>query len=302
VSIPLPPLSELKEAARAAWPERRLERFRVNDEGWANLVLEADDCVIFRIPRRREVAESLGFELRALELLSHYLSTPIPAPVRFSVLRRPRGWPFMAYPRLPGIPLSEVGSIDSVGKRRLGEFIRTLLTELGFVPPRSLLRIGARPGTPRDWEKRYRQLQSRFYRVTEPTVPPHAQQAVSEAFGRFYGALRGARYRAVATHLDLGPYNILWDTMSNRPTGIIDWEDLRLGDPAFDLTSLAGLGRSRLRALTQARRGPGDSTFDERLAFYRQMVPLHDFVSAAEIGNLPMVRKYATYLNANFHE
>ena len=298
--MPLPPLTELKEAARAAWPERRLERFRVLSGGWANLVLEADERVIFRIPRRREVAESLGFELRALGVLSRFLSVPIPAPVRISVLRRPRGWPFLAYPKLPGIPLTEVGPIDPTGKRRLGEFIQTLLTELGSVPPRALLRIGTLRGTPKEWERRYQELLRRFNRVAGQAILPPVQRAVSESFNRFYEDLARARYRPVATHLDLGPYNLLWDKGSNRPTGVIDWEDLRLGDPAFDLTGLGVLGRSRLGALTRARRGRGDSTFGERLAFYRRVTALHDFVSAAETRNLPMARKYAACLNDTF--
>ncbi len=296
----LPPLTELKRAARAAWPERRFERFRVHGEGWTNLVLEADDCIIFRFPRWREVAESLSFELRALDYLSRHLSTPIPRPVRVSVLSRPRGWPFVAYAKLPGRPLSEVGGLDSTGNRRLGELVEVLLSELASLPSRTLLRFGAKAGDRRAWMRKYLELQGRYRRVAEPHVPPRLRRALAGAFDRFYSALRESRYRVVATHQDLGRDHILWDRASNRPTGVIDWEDLRLGDPAFDLTGLAELGRQRLVALTRARKATEDATFDKRLGFYRRVVPLHGLLYAAETRNRPLLRECLTRLETNF--
>lgn len=292
----LPPLAELRAAARAAWPERRLERFRVHDQGGTNLVLEADGSIIFRFPRWRAAAEALGFEVRALEFLSHHLSAPIPSPIRIAVLRRPRGWPFLAYPKLPGKALSEVRTLDSTAHRRLGEFLETILTELAALPSRPLLRMGATPGTPQAWEKKYRELQGRYHRVAESQASPFLRQALAGEFARFYSALQGTRYRAVATHQDLGPDHILWDPALNRPTGVIDWSDLRLGDPAFDLTGLARVGRARHPAWTRARRATEDSTFDERLAFYRRVMPLHDALYAAEIGNARLLRTALSHL------
>lgn len=215
----LPSVAELKGAARAAWPEQRLDRFRVHNGGWANLVLEADAGVIFRFPRRRAVAESLNFELRALDLLSRHLSAPIPAPVRVSVLRRPRGWPFMAYPKLLGKPLSTVWPLDSVGNRRLSRFIETLLRELSAVPSSALLRIGAQPGGRPSWAKRFRRLQQRFHRSGASQVPWELRRRLAAGFDSFYSDLRRARYHAVATHRDLGPDHILWSAESNPVLG-----------------------------------------------------------------------------------
>jgi aminoglycoside 2''-phosphotransferase len=297
-----PPLSELKEAVRAAWPERRLRRIRVRDSGWANLVLEADDRVIFRLPRKRDVTESLGFEVRVLELIFGYVTIPMSIPERLSVLRRPKGWPFMAYPKLPGIPLSEVQSIDFTGKRRLGEFLGILLEELESVPPPSMLRIRPQAGNPQVSDRRYRRLRRRFREVAEPIILPSMRRAVLASFDRFYQAIRGAHYRPVAAHMDLGAYNIKWDRASNRPTGVIDWEDARLGDPAFDLTGLTFLGDAKLHALEDSRRAAGDSTYEQGLEFYRQMSPVHDFVNAATVHNVSMMRKYAAQLNSQFQK
>jgi aminoglycoside 2''-phosphotransferase len=295
----LPALGELRAAAREAWPERRLRTFRVHDGGWANLVLEADGPVIFRFPRRRNVADGLSFELRALELLSRHLSAPVPKPVLLSVLRHPAGWPFIAYPKLPGAPLSTVGPLDSAGGRRLDVFLETLLRELAAIPSRALLRIGAPPGDPSSWGRRFQRLRTRFRRHGASLTPPVLRRAVAAEFGRFFSVLREARYRAVATHRDLGPDHILWDRATSRPTGVIDWEDLCLGDPAFDLTGLQQLGRPSFPAWVKVRRASSDSTFEERLAFYGRIAPIHGVIHAAETGDARWLRRFLPPLRAN---
>jgi aminoglycoside 2''-phosphotransferase len=278
----LPDLATLKDAARSAWPELTLRRFTVHNEGWTNLVLEADDRLIFRFPRWNEVARSLGYEVRLLELLSRQLSTPVPTPVRLAVLSKPRGWPFIAYPKIPGRPLSSVPPLDASGRRKLGVFVGTLLGELASLPTRPLLRIGAPEGDRRAWAKKYRSLQVRYRRVASQRIPSRLHRTVEVAFANFFADLQRARYRPIATHQDLGPDHLLWDVSTNGPTGVIDWEDFRLGDPAFDLTGLTGLGSDRLREWTRARRSDRDRTFEDRLAFYRAIRPLHGLLYAAE--------------------
>ena len=296
----LPPLGELKDAARAVWPERRLRAFRVHEEGWTNLVLEADGSIIFRFPRGKEVADSLTFEVRLLDFLSRRITAPVPRPVRVSVLAHPRGWPFVAYPKLPGTPLSAVPALDSTGNRRLGEFVGRLLRELAVLPARPLLRMGAPPGDCRAWERKYRALEARYHRVGESRVSPIVRANVTRAFDQFYAVLRMSRYRPVATHQDLGPDHILWDPVSNRPTGVIDWEDLCLGDPAFDLTGLGSLGRSRVAAWVRERKAAKDSTFGERLSFYRRVIPIHGLLYASETRKPRMLRFYRSQLRDEF--
>ncbi|MFZ1024383.1 MAG: aminoglycoside phosphotransferase family protein [Thermoplasmata archaeon] len=298
----LPPLGALKEAARSAWPERRLERFRLHDEGWTNLVLESDNRLIFRFPRWKEVAQSLDYEVRLLDFLSRRLSIPIPQPVRLAVLSNPRGWPFIAYPKLPGRPLSKIRRLDETGRRKLGVFVGTLLHELALLPARPLVWIGAPEGDSRAWAKKYHALQARYHRQAESRFAAPLRHKLERAFDGFFADLRNARYRPIATHQDLGPDHLLWDVQTHRPTGVIDWEDLRLGDPAFDLTGLTCLGSSRMRSWIRERKSDRDPTFEERLAFYRAIWPLHGVLYAAETRNWELFHAQLTLLNATAGE
>jgi len=296
----LPSLAVLRAAARSAWPEGRLRRFRVHEEGWANLVLEADDRIMFRFPRRRAVAEGLGFELRALELLRRHLSAEVPDPVLLGVLDDPAGWPFIAYRKVPGRPLSFLPRLDDLGTRRLERFIGQLLDDLAAIPSAAVRRIGGEAGDPGAWARRYRRTEQRFRRHGAALVPADLRRAVARGFDDFYRTMRATRFRPVALHRDLGADHLLWDTTTHRPTGVIDWEDLALGDPAFDLTALVDLGPVSPARWTAARRAVRDRTFDTRLDFYRRVRPIYAVIHAAETGDRTWLRRFLPMLRDGF--
>jgi len=286
----LPPFAELRRAAAALWPERRFEQFRVHGGGWANLVLEANGEVMFRIPRRVQVARSVGFEVRVLGFLGDHLTVPVPEPQRLGVLEHPRGWPFFSYPKLPGVPLSEVPSLGAAGRTRLRRFLGRLLSELAGLPTAPLARLGCPPGDRGAWQKRYVGLLERYERSVSARISPQLDRKVRADFDGFLRIVRESMFRPVLTHLDLGPYNILWDPQEQRPSGVLDWEDVRFGDPAFDLTGLKILGAEYLRSLARSRKAPGDATFAGRLDFYRRVVPVHELLHAVEFGKRTLFR------------
>ena len=273
MSSSLPILGTLKDAARGAWPERRLQKFRVHERGLGesrprggrehNFPLSAPTRGRGRFGFRGARSGASGWP--SLRSDSDPGSGRHPS--------RPAGWPFIAYPKLPGLPLSSSGPVDSLGWRRLNEFVDTLLQELAAIPPRSLLRIGAAPGSPSAWGDRFRRLQRRFAGHGASMTPPSLRRAIAQQFERFYLDLHGAHYRAVPTHRDLGPDHILWDPVTSRPTGVLDWEDLCLGDPAFDLTGLRTVGRSGFARWARKRRAGADISFDARLGFYTENRP-----------------------------
>ena len=82
------------------------------------------------------------------------------------------------------------------------------------------------------------------------------------------------------------------DLVVRAEGGVIDWQDLRRGDPAFGLTGLHDLRGGCCRRLVDARKGKKDATFRSRLRLYHRDVALHNFVSASETGRQPPRRAY----------
>lgn len=283
----LPSLPSLVRAARTAWPDGPLRRFRAVDDGWDNLVLVADDRVVVRFPRRAEVAAQVEREARILGELRRHLATPIPEIRCIGRLDDPPGWPFVAYPRLAGAPLSRIPRTRWARSRPLARFLEDLLDELRRLPTRILSAAGAQPARRSTWVREYRRLQREFLVLP---APPELRARVGRAFAEYFAADRRARFRPIATHRDLGPEHILWDVRTEAPTGVIDWADACVGDPAFDLTGLATLPARDLAPWAAVRRGPSDPTFEERLRFYRRIGPIHAVRFGVVTGNAAAVR------------
>jgi aminoglycoside 2''-phosphotransferase len=299
VAATLPTVAELRRVAVAAFPERRLRRFHLVRGGWANLVLEADGELIFRFPRRIEVARALGFEVRLLDYLARRLSTPLPTPLRIGTLNHPEGWPFMVYQKLPGVPLLDYRPLRGPERARLQSFVARFLHELSELSSAPIRRLGCNPGDPLAWRRLYLGLRERYERVGVERVPTRLDRQIRAEFDGFLPTLGNSHYRAVVTHRDLGPYNILWDPAMGRPSGVIDWEDARLGDPAFDLVGLVPFGPSFLRPLRKLRKRPDDSEFDRRLRFYRRIRYLPEMLHGIETRQPRLFRQKVRELQAD---
>ncbi|MFZ0891374.1 MAG: aminoglycoside phosphotransferase family protein [Thermoplasmata archaeon] len=291
MSSTLPSVAELRRVAAATWPERKLRHFRVVEGGWANLVLEADDELIFRFPRRIEVARALGFEVRILDYLSRRISTPVPVPLRIGTLERPEGWPYLVYRKICGLPLNEYRALDRTERARLRKFLTRLLEELAELPPTPLRRLGCQPGDPKAWRELYVRLLHRYERVGASKVSPEMDRNIRARFDAFLSSLARSHYHPVLSHRDLGSYNILWDPEKGQPSGILDWEDTRLGDPAFDLVGLLPFDASFGRPLRRMRKSSTDLEFDQRLGFYRAIRFLPELLHGIQTHRPKLVRQ-----------
>jgi aminoglycoside 2''-phosphotransferase len=293
---PLPPPRALESAFRQLWPGRPLRRFRRDETGWTNLVLEADGRWIFRVPRWPGPARSLTREVRLLEILGEHLTVPVPRPALVGTLDEPNGWPFLVYERLPGSPIVNPSSLRSADRDRLARFLARLLAELDRCPPGALGELGLPAGDRSSWATAYRKLERRYRRVAADRLPAPLDRDISRLFRGFFAVLEESRYRPTLIHCDLWPSHVLWNRARTGPSGVIDWEDARFGDPAFDLSALGELGPTVTRTLIARRRSPEDDSFVERLLFYRRILPLHGVLFGIETGDRSRARAHVRQL------
>ncbi len=259
-------------------------------------MLEVDGRWMVRIPRWRSAAESLGFEVRLLEYLAGRTGIRVPSPRWIGGLDEPAGWPFFVYPKIPGAPLPNVAALDERARTTLARFLARLFRDLDACPPGPLRRLGARAGEPQLYAERFRRLESRYRRIGASRLPDGVRREVSAALGEAIDTVARAQFRPVLIHQDLWPSHILWDSRTGRPTGVIDWEDARLGDPAADLTTFADLGVGRLVRLGELRRRPTDRLFWRRLELYQRLLPLWGFLFGIETRNRALADRHRNEL------
>jgi fructosamine-3-kinase len=75
-------------------------------------------------------------------------------------------------------------------------------------------------------------------------------------------------------HGDLAPEHVLCNT-TGLITGVIDWTDARIGDPAVDLAWLVHGTDSEFAEAVLASYPANDPAMVERARFYYQVVPWH---------------------------
>jgi aminoglycoside phosphotransferase (APT) family kinase protein len=229
------------------------------DEGWDNIVFQVGSSWLFRFPKRADVEPSLHVERALLARLGPVLPLPVP---RFEIFGEPSElFPraFVGYRKLPGV------TGDSVRPEAvpfLAERIADFLIALHSFPADEARRLGVPGGTDnRSFTRLHARVLDRFdiFRKAAPSLVDRAMRFVESPFPEPYtGEPR-------LLHADLGCGHVLVD--GSEPSGIIDWADTEIGDPAVDLAGLYHWGGEPLFRAVLARYPFADTGLPARARF-----------------------------------
>jgi aminoglycoside phosphotransferase (APT) family kinase protein len=211
------------------FPEFRGARVELLDEGWDFRVFEVDTSWLFRFPKREASVAKLNRERELFSDLGEWVSLPIPNYEYFHESRESSSRTFAGYRKLPGIPGDISKMVDQHGvARQLGIFLERLHTypldkarEAGVLEKRDLVAL---------WRDKSREQLSR---LVDPNVNRDLLRRYLEnkTLLTFDGTLS-------LVHGDLWAEHILVDAHSGVVSGIIDWGDTFMGDPAIDFACL----------------------------------------------------------------
>lgn len=190
------------------------------DEGWTNVVLEANGKWVFRFVRDRSNTQ-LAVEQAFLQLFRGHSPLPIPE-IRYS------GADFIACEEIEGVKFSE-SVFRSLGRRE-----RTSHAAAPGDFPSSLHAVTfehrrlktASFGCGDFWEE--------LWPAAAPRLNPYTRQSAERYFHRAQSRIASAAYPNVGTHSDFGTGNVLIDAAGSKLTGVMDFGDISLGDPAAD--------------------------------------------------------------------
>jgi aminoglycoside phosphotransferase (APT) family kinase protein len=209
------------------------------DEGWDFQVFEVDAKWLFRFPKREESAARLTKEYQLLSDLKAWVSLPVPD---FQYFRQPHGgsgWLLAGYKKIPGTPADVAEAVDwPTVARQLGLF----LAELHAYPVDRAERAGVPEGEDCLAQWRDESL-TRLDGVAGLPIDRHdlSSYLKNDLPGPYCSTRR-------LVHSDLWAEHILIDPHTCSVSGIIDWGDAAIGDPAVDLAGVyAWRGESGLR-------------------------------------------------------
>lgn len=214
------------------FPALQASKIAVLGAGWDNTALLVDDQWVFRFPRRQIAVGLIEREYCILPKIAPHLPLAIPVPTLRGTPTARFPWPFTAYQRLPGTTACQADLTDDQRvalARPLAQFLCALHST-----PITLgksCRLAGNPFTGVNQDK----LQT----GTRLNLEQLLELGLLEDTTVFYELLDSIdRYelsnRTVICHGDCYVRHLLLND-KRELSGVIDWGDIHLGDPAIDL-------------------------------------------------------------------
>ena len=179
------------------------------------------------IRRRRPGADGLDVPREAALLRIIRATTTVPVP------RVLRTWPargVIEMERVPGVSLLDhLPCVTEADALRLGRDLGELVAALARIPVVEVADL-----VPRDVPEPQKLLAEAL--ATWEQVHDHVPTALRQPVEKFLAIVPDLKPRGlVLTHQDLGAEHVFVDGPALQISGIIDWSDAALGDPAVDL-------------------------------------------------------------------
>ena len=252
---------------------------RFVQDGWDSLVVLLDQRWIARIPRTPSTAARAVTEFALLDLLAERLPVAVPEPVATC---REHG--AMLYPRIPGRPLAAVA--DDSHAQRLATLLANALESLHRTPLDRARTIGVLDLSGTGWGDAYREKCDQFRARVVPLLPEPERVAGRALLDRLVERASDPTIAGTLVHRDLGPAHVL--CADGLLTGIIDWTDACIGDPAIDLAwALHGSATPLSHALQDALQVDDDMAGQSLL--YHQLGPWFEVVHGFDHGSDKLV-------------
>lgn len=261
-------------------PGYRIDSVVLLGQGEDNIAYEVNGELIVRFGKEPDPgtrAARVNGEAALLAAVADISPLPVPVPC-FRVAERG----CLAYFELPGRPLIDLPapwrsphtrSIAAVLGRFLGALHAAPVDRMG-----DLVDIDDQPNEL--WLDEAGQIYS-----TVADEIPRARRPAVEAF--LAAEPPADRYGLVFSHNDLGIEHVLVEALSGTVTGIIDWSDAAIVDPAYDFGLLyRDLGPAALDTALDNYRSTHDvRAIRRRAAFYARCSVLEDLAYGLENGH-----------------
>lgn len=269
---------------QACFPSLSVHTIAFLAEGWGSSAWEVNGDYVFRFPKYRGITPGLLKEIGILPALAQGL--PLRVPHFEFVWRGGSAYDglFVGYRKIPGIPLMPAHlSVPVV--RGLASQLAEFLTALHRFPRRRLAGLGIPDASAEDWRRRYTALYESVRARILPLLEPHEWRSLAATWERFLQDNANFCFTPVLLHADLNSEHILFDVQRARITGVVDWEDITVGDPALDFTGLfCDYGRGFAARVLTAYQGPADSAILARARFYGAIGPCYEVLFGLDFG------------------
>ncbi len=273
---PMFDFDHITHGLQAAFPQLQpIAPLTLLGSGFSSVAVETAGSIVFRIARTPEAGQRYQKEARLLPVLMGHLPVAVPQP-QFH-LTQAAAFPFglMGYPKLAGQPLQLDMPLTESQGCDLAAQIGAIIYALQQISPTALSLSDHFLQQKTAWGTQYAQIMPALHQQLEP----QEYRAVDKWWQDFLADAQMSHYTPVMQHGDLWFENLL--AQGDTITGLIDFENLAVGDPAQDFVPQLYLGETFLRWVIRGYEQAGgqlDTGFEHRL---RQLWTLREFGGVA---------------------
>jgi aminoglycoside phosphotransferase (APT) family kinase protein len=268
----------VRDAVCAGVPGLQVRSVVLIGEGTDNLACEVNGELVVRFskepdPTRR--ADLISSEAELLTAVAQISPLPVPRPL----FTDPQQgcW---AYAKIPGVPLLDLPLPQRLActpavAAVLGEF----LAALHAAPIEQMAQLVGSEETPLpEW----RDEAAGNYAIVGREIPAARRGAVEAFLGAASPHPGGP---LVFSHNDLGIEHVLIDSSTGALTGVIDWSDAALADPAYDFGLLyRDLGPAALDLALNTYQADDVAALRQRAVFYARCSLFEDLAYGIQTG------------------
>ena len=216
---------------RNQFPDLCPTKIRLLGVGWDNTAFLVDEARIFRFPRRECAVSLLESEWCVLPKIAPCLPLPIPIPQWKGSPTPSFPWPFIGYSILPGSTACHA-NLSEEERGALAEPIARFLSRLHAASLISIANEALEKNVSHlHWENLTQKILQNFEEMSRLGLLEKRREL--ESIVESLQNVRSPTSSAVV-HGDFYVRHLLIDG-THRLSGVIDWGDMHLGDPAIDI-------------------------------------------------------------------
>ncbi len=206
-------------------------------EGMDNLAVLVGEHFVFRFAKHEEAAEGLIREIALLPRLAKRLALAIPN-IEYAGIHSVTGRPFVGYGLIRGEPLLRplYESLSEASREAVAGELAAFLSAIHSFPVDEarecgVVIFGGRQGYADDLERARLDV--------FPLLDLWSRDDVETRLSAFLDDERNFEYAPVVLHGDVWPEHVLYSRAAGRLAGVIDFCDVSIGDPAYDIGFVA---------------------------------------------------------------
>ena len=231
-------IEDVPDILRRLFPDSSVLEDELNEGGWDNFVFLSHDGHVYKYPWNPGYS-TLEKEYRILKYLKPILPDLIPDNPEISISSGKEGQLLaLRYRATHGKTVEERLLKDASFLQGLqAPMNRALWTIHNCNPPINIIPESSTYDAP-SWRRMYREMLDRMRNGLFKRIPSRSVRMIQELISGFVKFPGNFRFVPTLVHADIDPRNMLIDDITNLVSGLIDWGDCMIGDPALDYASL----------------------------------------------------------------